>query len=270
MSDADRIRAELDRLRSLKTEVSNFGWGPYTHRFADPEYQALPTREARMEWERDWAAQEQARLLRDFVGTCNRLGCDLANVLPGCRGGLDENTFAEVAALFTIAAGDDQDALAERLRALTRTPPAGETLDPRRALGPVVLGIKEGGFLLAGKAEQRGREMLARPPQQKKTPADLSRIGFDDDTWTVILDGERFPVDDLKAYWLYKAIAEATEPITKAGLQTKLKGKVSGLSGAHTIPRLLKKLPPKLWATIQTSTSGYSRRLPCAGEVVER
>jgi hypothetical protein len=109
------------------------------------------------------------------------------------------------------------------------------------------------------------RQHQVQPPR----PAVAVRLSFDDAAWAVTLDGKRIVVDNPKAYQLYKAIAEATEPLTKPRLRTVLKGKVSGLGGDHTIPRLLKKLPAPLWATLSRTTSGCSARLPPLGEEVE-
>jgi hypothetical protein len=86
-----------------------------------------------------------------------------------------------------------------------------------------------------------------------------SRLNFDDDTCTVTLDGTAYPIDDAKAYSVYKELASARPDVLS---KRALAERVKGCRGSKTIPALFNKLPPQLRNTIQRGTRGYTVRLP--------
>jgi hypothetical protein len=94
-----------------------------------------------------------------------------------------------------------------------------------------------------------------RPPD----PREPARLAFDDDTFTVTLDGTPHRVDNPKTYAVYKAIVtRETATITKAAIR----GKVTGVKGQKTIPGLIEGLPRALRKTVRRSTKGYWHELP--------
>jgi hypothetical protein len=108
-------------------------------------------------------------------------------------------------------------------------------------------------------AEQNRLEGAAPPPGTR------TRLSFDDSTRTVTLDGKLIEVENPKAYAIYKVIVTrgADKPtITKEGIRRK----VPGTDGTKTIPNHIEKLPRTLKNTINTSTQGYSHRLPDLSE----
>jgi hypothetical protein len=90
---------------------------------------------------------------------------------------------------------------------------------------------------------------------QKVTPFVSERLVIDPLTRTVTLDGTAYLVADLKTLFIYKAIAEATNPpITNTEIQLV----VRGVKGHKVIAQRLKTLPPALRATVETTTAGHS------------
>jgi hypothetical protein len=86
-----------------------------------------------------------------------------------------------------------------------------------------------------------------------------ARVTLDDDSLTVTLDGTPYKVPDPAAYAVYKAILQRDRPrITKAGIR----GKVKGVKGQKTIPRLIETLPKALQDTVRWNTHGFWHELP--------
>src|SRR5262249_43437570 len=82
------------------------------------------------------------------------------------------------------------------------------------------------------------------------------RLLFDQDTWTITLDGKEYSIKDPKAFQVYRVIYEAG-PTTKSKIQSQ----VPGTKGDKTIPNLLGNLPAALKNTIENGTWGYRVRL---------
>jgi hypothetical protein len=99
-------------------------------------------------------------------------------------------------------------------------------------------------------------------PVQPDAPTNSTgtpRLSFDCETQTAILDGERYKIENPKAFFLYKAIAERKgQPITR----TELRQQNKGLKGDKTIPNLRVQWPAKLQETILSGPSGYWLSLP--------
>jgi hypothetical protein len=86
----------------------------------------------------------------------------------------------------------------------------------------------------------------------------LGRLRFDPLTQTVYLDGAAIPVEDPKAFLLYKTLAEHEGPLTRRALRSK-----SGhFRGDKTVPRLRLRLPTRLRNTVRSNNTGYWLRLP--------
>jgi hypothetical protein len=86
-----------------------------------------------------------------------------------------------------------------------------------------------------------------------------SRVAFDPESQTLVLDGKKFLFENPRAFFLYKAIADKKgEPITRAELRKQIKN----LKGDKTIPNLQAKWPTELRATIKRGTCGYWLCLP--------
>jgi hypothetical protein len=97
-------------------------------------------------------------------------------------------------------------------------------------------------------------ERLREALNGTRPPTSPWRVSFDVDTQTVTLDGVPHKVENPKAFALYVEILKnRPQPLTKATLQTKVKG----CSGIKTIPRLLKELPERLYKTIVTNNNGF-------------
>jgi hypothetical protein len=112
-------------------------------------------------------------------------------------------------------------------------------------------------FPAVAKAWFDGLLTAARNKECNDSP--MERLLFDAETQTVMLDGETFSVNNPKAFFLCKIIAEEKgEPITRADLRQRNKG----LKGDKTIPNLLKSLPIPIRETIQSGAHGYWLRLP--------
>jgi hypothetical protein len=87
-----------------------------------------------------------------------------------------------------------------------------------------------------------------------------SRLSFDAETWTIMLDGKDHRIADPKTFQIYKVVAEAGRPITKSEIQDKVKG----VRGKKAIPKRLQGLPPPLRTTIRTNTTGCWLALPAS------
>jgi hypothetical protein len=101
---------------------------------------------------------------------------------------------------------------------------------------------------------------ILRPKEPKRRSSE-QRLTFDDPTQTISLDGRQYPVEDAKAYFIYKMIAEA-EPGIRVKNQA-IQSRIRGTKGRHVISKSLKLLPPALKKTLLTTTSGKCVRLPC-------
>src|SRR5262249_54743850 len=81
---------------------------------------------------------------------------------------------------------------------------------------------------------------------QRRQPE--GRLVFDLATLTVTLDGKEHHIEEIKAFLVYKAIAEAKQPpITNTEIQEQVKG----VKGRHAIRRRIDSLPPGLCRTVK-------------------
>jgi hypothetical protein len=102
-------------------------------------------------------------------------------------------------------------------------------------------------------------ELLQALEEAYRLPKDQPRLRLDPLTQIVTLDGQDYPIDNPKAFRLYKIIADkGGEPITRAGIR-RLN---PGFRGDKTIPTLLATLPDPIRATVKSSSVGYWLRLP--------
>ncbi|HEY7428848.1 MAG TPA: hypothetical protein VH682_31750 [Gemmataceae bacterium] len=87
------------------------------------------------------------------------------------------------------------------------------------------------------------------------------RVTFDDGTQTITLDGNPVPVEDQKAYAVYKALYtdyRPGKPVKNATIQRQVKG----LNGHNAVSDCIKNLPEALRNTIVSNTNGKSLRFP--------
>jgi hypothetical protein len=83
------------------------------------------------------------------------------------------------------------------------------------------------------------------------------RLRFDEETWTVYLDGEPIEIEDPNAFILYQLI-HLEGPITRR----QIRKQHPRCKGDKTIPRLLDRLPVALLRTVQSGEPGYWVKLP--------
>jgi hypothetical protein len=84
------------------------------------------------------------------------------------------------------------------------------------------------------------------------------RLRFDQDTYTVTLDGDTFKVNNPKAFLVLRTVAEAGGPITRAALR----GKVRGINGNKAVNTMRKSLPPPLAEILKSGPDGFRIELP--------
>jgi hypothetical protein len=86
-----------------------------------------------------------------------------------------------------------------------------------------------------------------------------ARVQFDVATWTITLDGERFPIDDPIAFQIYRVVAEAEmPPIPHADIKLV----VRACNGDKAIQRRRNTLPEKLRDTLISGNNGWYVSLP--------
>jgi RNase P subunit RPR2 len=104
------------------------------------------------------------------------------------------------------------------------------------------------------------RELQAKLLQRAlEPPPPKPRLGFDDETQTVVLDGVSRPCPNPRCYFLYKAIADRKG---KEVNSTALRSEVKGTGGDKTIRKLLDTLPRALRSTVKSGPLGYWLNLP--------
>jgi hypothetical protein len=86
----------------------------------------------------------------------------------------------------------------------------------------------------------------------------IGRLRLDPLTYTVELDGRRHVIDDPRAFLLYQTIANAGEPITRAGLRKQVKG----TNNPKAARGLINKLPAPVRETVKHGPPGFWLVLP--------
>ena len=103
------------------------------------------------------------------------------------------------------------------------------------------------------------REIVeALQPAAEYLELTLSRLRFDEQTLTAVLDERSYSFENPKAFLLYRLIAEKGQPITRAEIRKTQKG----LRRDKTIPNLLRLLHVCLRHTLKSSPAGHWLHLP--------
>jgi hypothetical protein len=106
------------------------------------------------------------------------------------------------------------------------------------------------------------RRRLARAAQNRldalNATAPLGRLRFDQDTYTITLDGRDFTDINPKAFLLYRAIWQAGGPTTRQQLRLK----VQGINNPKAVRGLVDTLPTALRKTVNSGPPGFWLVLP--------
>ena len=216
-----------------------------------------------LQWEDEDLARENADEPYDsdwMEDQCHWRGLDRRNWRDRAQAlqlGIDDARWAGLAELAGLAspAGPAEP----KDRVISRLLEAGRRWDEVKALAPedarlVLLGVLRGGPT----ASAASAAAVPVAPHEPDPPTG-ARLTFDEQTWTVTLDGVSYHVDDPKAFLVYRAIAEAEQqPVTNATIRSV----VRGVAGRKAIRRQLDRLPPALLETISTNTTGHCLVLP--------
>jgi hypothetical protein len=96
---------------------------------------------------------------------------------------------------------------------------------------------------------------VAMPPE-KASPG--QRRTFDEDSFTITLNGRRFPHIDPKAFRLYRLLDQSRDSMTQAQIADVL----AGFHGDKAVTRTIAKLPIRLQRTFQSGPNGFWIVLP--------